>query len=601
MRGFLAILCFWIGAVSASGATYYVATTGNDSNPGTIGSPWLTVAHSFTVAGHGDTVLIRAGTYRENIVNPGQPGGGSVNNMLHIASYPGEQVFISGLVQISGGSWSSVSTPVIVTATYPATSPNNTITDDTTSGNTGGTVWSASRAGRAQQAFYVSNAGPNEVRIPLQQLGWSSTDPDWVWQGNPGSYTKVDLRPSILTTWQDWSFWYLPGTTTLYVRLATGFSPSAGTIEVSSTIPFQLDWDFVEVSGITFLGSQTTDGSLGQPAVALHTNGFIHDCTVEWTDAGGMYCQDHGTISNCTAKGCGLVGVNASGPINLLSCNVLSNDWRHFAHNAEGGAKIISAYAAPSIPDFGGSVIQGNTFTGNGGPGLWFDTCISNLSDVLVLQNTFSYNVIAGILVEGSGNTVANFKIYNNLMLSNGLFGGVYGYGSRNCQIQFNTARSGLGSSCMSWQDIGVRPVNSGNAIANNIFVQDDPTHEAINVQIGFTSGDGFHDLRKSNSQDRNCYAYPGVFACVAQDDANLTNNCGLTLGQYTAYVAPYWDANSVIGDPVLDARYTPSNPGVINKGIPVFPVTTDFYGLGRNVAPTFGAVEVNPVRNCHL
>ena len=29
-----------------SGATYYVATTGNDNNSGAIGSPWLTVSPS---------------------------------------------------------------------------------------------------------------------------------------------------------------------------------------------------------------------------------------------------------------------------------------------------------------------------------------------------------------------------------------------------------------------------------------------------------------------------------------------------------------------------------------------------------------------------
>ncbi len=29
-----------------TGSTYYVSTSGNDSNPGTMGSPWLTIQHA---------------------------------------------------------------------------------------------------------------------------------------------------------------------------------------------------------------------------------------------------------------------------------------------------------------------------------------------------------------------------------------------------------------------------------------------------------------------------------------------------------------------------------------------------------------------------
>jgi hypothetical protein len=41
-------------------ATYYIATTGNDSNAGTSGSPWLTPNHAINC---GDTILAAAGTY----------------------------------------------------------------------------------------------------------------------------------------------------------------------------------------------------------------------------------------------------------------------------------------------------------------------------------------------------------------------------------------------------------------------------------------------------------------------------------------------------------------------------------------------------------
>jgi hypothetical protein len=51
-----------------STAHYYVATTGNDSNPGTIGSPWRTIQKAMNTAPPGSTVNIRGGTYNERLV-----------------------------------------------------------------------------------------------------------------------------------------------------------------------------------------------------------------------------------------------------------------------------------------------------------------------------------------------------------------------------------------------------------------------------------------------------------------------------------------------------------------------------------------------------
>jgi len=45
-------------------ATYYIATTGNDSTgTGTVGNPWLTIGKAHTSSASGDTVNMAAGTY----------------------------------------------------------------------------------------------------------------------------------------------------------------------------------------------------------------------------------------------------------------------------------------------------------------------------------------------------------------------------------------------------------------------------------------------------------------------------------------------------------------------------------------------------------
>lgn len=48
-------------------ATFYVATTGNDANPGTPAQPFRTIARGIFVAIDGDTVQVAAGTYAEHL------------------------------------------------------------------------------------------------------------------------------------------------------------------------------------------------------------------------------------------------------------------------------------------------------------------------------------------------------------------------------------------------------------------------------------------------------------------------------------------------------------------------------------------------------
>ena len=56
----------FLPAVSAYAATYYVATTGSDSNPGASSSPWRTVRYAVSKMVAGDTTYVRGGTYNES-------------------------------------------------------------------------------------------------------------------------------------------------------------------------------------------------------------------------------------------------------------------------------------------------------------------------------------------------------------------------------------------------------------------------------------------------------------------------------------------------------------------------------------------------------
>lgn len=88
----------------ANAATYYTATTGSDSNPGTQSAPFLTIQKGVIGLRPGDTLYVKAGTYAENLycpeaswVPPGFvciPSGTSWNAPVTVAAYPGDTVTI---------------------------------------------------------------------------------------------------------------------------------------------------------------------------------------------------------------------------------------------------------------------------------------------------------------------------------------------------------------------------------------------------------------------------------------------------------------------------------------------------------------------------
>src|SRR5438270_7958564 len=78
----------------ATGMAFYVSTTGSDSNPGTLSSPWRTIQHAANSVQAGDTVYVRGGVYNEsaNISVSGSLIAGSIR----FQSYPGETAIVDG-------------------------------------------------------------------------------------------------------------------------------------------------------------------------------------------------------------------------------------------------------------------------------------------------------------------------------------------------------------------------------------------------------------------------------------------------------------------------------------------------------------------------
>jgi alpha-L-arabinofuranosidase len=92
----LSAVCLAVLAMAATvqAANYYVATNGNDNNPGTKKMPFCTIQHAADVAQPGDVTTVREGVYRERI-NPPR-GGKSDRKRIVYQAAPGEKVVITG-------------------------------------------------------------------------------------------------------------------------------------------------------------------------------------------------------------------------------------------------------------------------------------------------------------------------------------------------------------------------------------------------------------------------------------------------------------------------------------------------------------------------
>jgi hypothetical protein len=157
-------------------ATWYVSTSGNDSNPGTLGAPFQTIQHAANVAGWGDTVMIRGGIYHEQV----HPGHGGIT----FDAYNNENVVVSGADPIgNSGGYSG--------STYQS--------------------WMPWDLGEGNNQLFVNGQMINEARWPntSTNLTWPSTASI---QGGGGGGNTVTIYDSHLSGgWTGGYIHILPG------------------------------------------------------------------------------------------------------------------------------------------------------------------------------------------------------------------------------------------------------------------------------------------------------------------------------------------------------------------------------------------------------
>lgn len=86
------LLTFACAAFGQTNSSFYVATTGNDSSPGTLAAPWRTIQHAADIARAGGTVYVRGGTYEELVSI--KSSGNASDGFITFRSYPNETAIL---------------------------------------------------------------------------------------------------------------------------------------------------------------------------------------------------------------------------------------------------------------------------------------------------------------------------------------------------------------------------------------------------------------------------------------------------------------------------------------------------------------------------
>ncbi|NBQ56379.1 MAG: DUF1565 domain-containing protein [Verrucomicrobia bacterium] len=147
---FLGLLFCPFGIVHA--VTYVVSPSGSDtSTNGDLSTPFSTIEKALSVAQPGDSVQLRAGTYREAI-NP--PRSGTAQNPIVIEAYPGESVTVSALDEVTG----------------PWTAAGNGIYTATVSGSLPVSFWSP----EFRLEFLFASRHLESARFEYRQHGYES-------------------------------------------------------------------------------------------------------------------------------------------------------------------------------------------------------------------------------------------------------------------------------------------------------------------------------------------------------------------------------------------------------------------------------------------
>lgn len=480
----------------ATSTAVFMSASGSDTNAGTKAAPVKTLNKAISLSTSGGTIVIRGGTYRDWYNSSGTTYG-FLSKSLTFQAYPHEQVWFDGADVEPTGNWTSNgsgqwsmtwSTPSFCGGKYYDFAYNNQSSPTNTTSSSGTTYGT----NNGPCAYYDTYGDPNNP---------AAADPQMIFKD--GTYVHEDVCPSDITTLSTSNFCYKEDLTNKTGTLYLGFNPSGHTIEAAARpMALQVGVSNVTVRGIGFKRFATNNFS-------NVTQGVIY--------GGG----DNMTIENDVFSQMAGEGIGGSGHNSQVVHSVFYADgyrgvsWNGHQHsdgstdnfqilssifngnNAEifdPGCSASCGAAAIKLAHMDGYTFKNNIVENTkggtkGGVAFWCDLACSNgimvnnlvhdnnsdgifyeVSDTGIIASNLVYNNNGYGIRVGSANT----KVYNNTVVNNVGFGGLWVYDdSRSFGIN-------------SWTDVGPDTVNI--TVANNIIADTKNSNTILRTQGGSTT-----------------------------------------------------------------------------------------------------------------
>ena len=441
----MVFFCTFTGGAQA--ATYFVAPSGADSNPGTIAAPFKTIQRAANAAVAGDVVEIRAGVYRETVV---PPNSGSVGAPVTFRAYNSESVTVSGADLVTG--WSLQSGKI-----YAASLPGSFFTSTVNQSDQVFIDGQMMNLARWPNTAFNSVANPTAVSYPAKSslTIFVSKTRDTGTNWTTAMFEDANLTPAVNGYYvgaevvvqpniNGWS-WTLSGTVvgqtgtrlTIRSRNDSGQDGNSSVYAVGSRYYLHNQAQMLDVPGEWYHDKTAGRLLLWTPngdSPALHTVEAKHR----------DYCFDLSNRSYITLQG-----------FNQFACYVTTD-------NASGGNSVgYNADGTPNYPWRGaGSVATANHILIDGVNGKYLSHftdmsghfflqwgqdagVVVSGSDIILQNSTLQYSAGNGVALLGLRN-----KILNNTILDasysqiDGAFINTgYAAANRDHEVAFNTMR----------------------------------------------------------------------------------------------------------------------------------------------------------------
>ncbi|MEM9607402.1 MAG: right-handed parallel beta-helix repeat-containing protein [Actinomycetota bacterium] len=534
---------FDAGALPLGGTAYpvpadaiWVSPSGSDAAPGTEGAPVATLSRAVAIASAGDTIVLREGTYHEDVKVERKP--------VTIQNAPGEVVWLDGSVVVDGwvpdgdGRWSApwpYDTGYVLPDSwlpYPndpaAADPDQIFFDGQ----------------QLRQRLDPDTLGPMEFAVDeARDRVWVSSDP-----------TGVEVRAAVLADG-------------LYVR------ESPGTV----------------VRGIGVRRYATLLTRLAQ--LKAHSDDMVVEnvVSIDSATAGVSLVGDGILLQDTTTERNGQLGVHIDGGTGITVTRVYAaynNTARFGEGSAEGGIKATDARQlvfSDNLVEYNrgqglwtdldaeGITITGNVVRHNGRNGIQYELS----ADGVIADNVLYDNGNIGIYVVDAGDV----EIWNNTLV-----------GHARAISMIEGPRTGQRPSVSGQvEDIEIRNnvMSAGGRSGSYLYGVDDVTRERSGEAMGIVSNDNaFHLV------NRNAYQWMIAWASYPDPISVYDDLAAFQRRGYDGRSLEVVGGNDPFVDDVVAGEYgRPAGSPAIDAGAPLSASVAAAVGLPTGATVDIGAL----------